>query len=184
MHRWTRKIRSNGAVLEWSRQFIIQFITHLIVIACKHRHFQLRLFANNASILLTLFTNCSQTSAYAHIICQMIIQVRRWLPHRAMVLVGDGAYAAVKLALCCAGFPMPVCLVSRLRLDASLYDFPLPEQPGKRGRSPKKGKGKLPWPTVSRIRKLSWFPLRLTGMTESNAIWKCFPESHYGINPA
>ena len=59
---------------------------------------------------------------------------------RFIVLVGDGAYAAVSLALCCAGFPVPVILISRLRLDASLYDPPPPEKPGKRGPKPKKGK--------------------------------------------
>jgi hypothetical protein len=72
--------------------------------------------------------------------CQMIMQVRSWLSYLPIVLVGDGAYAAVKLALCCNGLPMPVCLVSRLRLDAALYDFPPPDQPGKRGPKPKKGK--------------------------------------------
>ncbi len=72
--------------------------------------------------------------------CQMIIQVRRWLPTHPMVLVGDGAYAAVKLVLCCMGFSTPVSLVSRLRLDSSLYEFPASAQPGKRGPKPKKGK--------------------------------------------
>ncbi len=71
---------------------------------------------------------------------QMIMQVRRGTPDRMIVLVGDGAYAAVSLALCCAGFPVAVNLVSRLRLDAALYDFPPPEKPGKRGPKPKKGK--------------------------------------------
>jgi hypothetical protein len=71
--------------------------------------------------------------------CQMIMQVRCWLPNRSIVLVGDGAYAAVKLVLCCIGFPTPVCLVSRLRQDAALYDFPPPDQTGKRGPKPKKG---------------------------------------------
>jgi hypothetical protein len=71
---------------------------------------------------------------------QMIMLVRRWVPDRVIVLVGDGAYASVKLALCCDGFSNPVILVSRLRMDAALYDFPPPVQPGKRGRKPKKGK--------------------------------------------
>lgn len=71
---------------------------------------------------------------------QMIMQVRRWIPERQIVLVGDGAYAAVVLALCCSGFSVPVILVSRLRLDAALYDFPPLDQPGKRGPKPKKGK--------------------------------------------
>jgi DDE superfamily endonuclease len=71
---------------------------------------------------------------------RMIMLVRRWLPSHAIVLVGDGGYAAVALALCCAGLPVPVTLVSRLRLDAALYDFPPDPIPGKRGPKPKKGK--------------------------------------------
>lgn len=70
---------------------------------------------------------------------QMIMTVRRWVPSRAIVLVGDGTYAAVSLALCCAGFPCPVSLVSRMRTDAQLYDFPPSEQPGRSGPKPKKG---------------------------------------------
>ena len=66
--------------------------------------------------------------------------VRRWLPDRAIVLVVDGAYAAVKLALLCAGDRVEVTLVTRLRLDASLYHPPTPQPPGKRGRKPLKGK--------------------------------------------
>ena len=72
--------------------------------------------------------------------CQMIMLIRRWQPTKKIVLVGDGAYAAIKLVLCCIGLSVPVSLVSRLRLDAGLYDFPEPEQPGKRGPKPQKGK--------------------------------------------
>jgi len=88
--------------------------------------------------------------------CQMIKQVRRWLPDRTIVLVGDGAYAAVKLALCCCGLQMPVCLVSRLRLDAALYDFPPPNQPGKRGPKPKKGKRQTPLLTQIKDTSTQW----------------------------
>jgi len=72
--------------------------------------------------------------------CLMIKQVRRQIPDRTIVLAGDGAYAAVKLALCCSGFENPVSLVARLRPDAGLYDFPPSEIPGKRGPKPEKGK--------------------------------------------
>ena len=72
--------------------------------------------------------------------CQMIKQVKRWIGNREIVLVGDGAYATAVLALCCIGFSKPVTLVSRLRFDAALYDFPSPQPPGKRGPKPKKGK--------------------------------------------
>lgn len=69
----------------------------------------------------------------------MILQVRRWFPEQTIILVGDGAYAVVSLALCCAGLSNPVSLVSRLRMDAALYDFPPQNQPVKRGPKPKKG---------------------------------------------
>ena len=93
--------------------------------------------------------------------CQMVMQVRRWLPIHPIVIVGDGVYAAVKFALCCIGLPMPVSLVSRLRLDARLYDFPPPEQPGKRGPKPKKG-DKQP-SLLERIKDQSteWIPITI-----------------------
>jgi hypothetical protein len=69
---------------------------------------------------------------------QMIKQVRRWLPGRRLVLVVDGGFAAVLLALACV--KSQVVMVSRLRWDAALYHPPgLPPQ-GKRGPKPTKGK--------------------------------------------
>lgn len=65
--------------------------------------------------------------------------VRRWQPERAIVLVGDGAYAAVALGHLCRRQRHPVRFVSRLRLDAALYAVPTPPPPGRRGRKPQKG---------------------------------------------
>lgn len=65
--------------------------------------------------------------------------VRRWQPDRELVLVGDGAYAAVTLGHLCRRQRRRVRFVSRLRLDAALYDVPAPPPPGKRGRKPQKG---------------------------------------------
>lgn len=70
---------------------------------------------------------------------QMIRLVRRWLPKRELVLVVDGALAAVKLELPCAADPVGITFVSRLRLDAVLHDAPLPKPKGKRGKQAKKG---------------------------------------------
>lgn len=70
---------------------------------------------------------------------QMIGQVRRWLPERQLVLVVDGGLAAIKLGQRCLGYANPVTYVSRLRLDAALYDWPGPQPKGKRGPKPKKG---------------------------------------------
>jgi len=69
----------------------------------------------------------------------LIEKVRRWQPQREIVLVGDGAYAAVALVQRCQRLPRPVRLVSRLRWDAALYDDPTPQPPSKRGRKPQKG---------------------------------------------
>jgi hypothetical protein len=66
--------------------------------------------------------------------------VRRWQPEREIVLVGDGSYAAILLVRRCQRLKQPVKLVSRLRLDAQLYQTPPTERPkGKPGPMPKKG---------------------------------------------
>jgi DDE superfamily endonuclease len=68
---------------------------------------------------------------------QMIRCVRRWLPTRKLVLVVDGGLAAVRLGWQCAADSVGITFVSRLRLDAALYDEPLPQPIGKRGKKPK-----------------------------------------------
>jgi hypothetical protein len=60
------------------------------------------------------------------------------------VLIGDGGYACVRLALACAQRMIEVILISRLRLDAQLYAFPRPPAPGQRGPKPKKGERLCP----------------------------------------
>jgi len=68
---------------------------------------------------------------------QMARTVRRWVPTRAIILVVDGAFAAVKLAHTC--LDSQVVMVSRLRLDAALYHQPARQPEGKRGPKPQKG---------------------------------------------
>jgi hypothetical protein len=68
---------------------------------------------------------------------QMMKQVRRWLPERLLVLVVDGGFAAVALAL--ASTASEVVMVSRLRLDAALYHPPAPRPARAPGRKPTKG---------------------------------------------
>ena len=68
----------------------------------------------------------------------LIRQVHRWLPERLVVLVVDGGFAAVKLALVCAATPN-LALVTRLRWDASLYHPPPASAAGQRGPMPSKG---------------------------------------------
>jgi hypothetical protein len=68
---------------------------------------------------------------------QMVLQVRRWLPERRLILVTDGGFAAVDLAHACQQHR--VAMICRLRLDAALYHPPGPQPPSKRGPKPKKG---------------------------------------------
>jgi hypothetical protein len=93
---------------------------------------------------------------------QMMQQVRRWLPGRKLVLVVDGGFAAVSLALACV--KRQVVMVSRLRWDAALYHPPGSRPPGKRGPKPLKGKRQrslqawaersdTPWETV----EVDWY---------------------------
>jgi hypothetical protein len=52
---------------------------------------------------------------------QMIVQLRRWLPQRDLIVVGDNSYAVLDLLHACQRLPSPVTLITRLRLDAALY---------------------------------------------------------------
>jgi hypothetical protein len=70
---------------------------------------------------------------------QMIRQVRRWLPDRTLVVVVDSSYAVLELLATCIGMRHPVTVVTRLRLDAALYDPAPQRQPGQRGAPRKKG---------------------------------------------
>lgn len=66
---------------------------------------------------------------------QMVKLISRWL-RRPWILVGDGAYACMDLAAAC--IKQKVTLISRLRLDAQLFQFPVYEKK-KLGRKPIKG---------------------------------------------
>ena len=67
---------------------------------------------------------------------QMTGQVRRWLPGREILLVVDGGLVALKSASCCAGYREPVTYISRLQMNARLFDPPTPKPVRKRGKQP------------------------------------------------
>lgn len=70
---------------------------------------------------------------------QLLLQLRRWLPDRRLVAVADSSYAVLELLDRCARLVVPITVITRLRLDAALYD-PAPERkPGTVGRPRKKG---------------------------------------------
>ncbi len=84
---------------------------------------------------------------------QAILRAKRRLSDRSVVVVADSSFAALELI---AAARDHVCLITRLRLDASLFE-PAPErQPGQRSRPPLKGK---PMPKLSAVltdRKTVW----------------------------
>jgi hypothetical protein len=69
----------------------------------------------------------------------MIIQLRRWLPQRYLVLVADSSYAVLELLHFCQSLAHPVTFVTRLRLDAALFLPAPPRRPGQMGRPRKVG---------------------------------------------
>ena len=69
----------------------------------------------------------------------MILQLRRWLPDRRIVVVADSSYAALDLLHFCQSMAKPVTLITRLRLDAALYEPPPTRLPGQIGRPRIKG---------------------------------------------
>lgn len=71
---------------------------------------------------------------------QMVMQLRRWLPSRPLVIVADSSFAAILWLFQLSQLPGQLCLIVRFRLDAALY-APAPKRhPGQRGRSRLKGK--------------------------------------------
>jgi hypothetical protein len=68
---------------------------------------------------------------------QQCFQLRRWLPHRKITLVVDGAFAALEfLAYLCS---VSITCITRLRLDARLFAPPPNRRPGRPGRPRVKG---------------------------------------------
>lgn len=81
---------------------------------------------------------------------QMVLQVRRWLPQRLLVIVADSSFAAIDLLVSLQKLAQPICMITRFRLDAALYQPAPKRKPGKLGRTRKKG-ARLP--TLEQIRK-------------------------------
>ncbi len=67
---------------------------------------------------------------------QAILLIKRWLPERTLVFVGDSSFAALDLL---NAVKDKVTVVTRLRLDAALYKRAATRKPGQLGRPRKKG---------------------------------------------
>src|SRR5215204_441162 len=64
---------------------------------------------------------------------QLLLLVRRWYPQREIVAVADRTYASLKLLDRCQRLRNPITLITRLRLDAALYEPAPPRYPGQMG---------------------------------------------------
>ena len=84
---------------------------------------------------------------------QMLLQVRRWLPGRSLIMVGDSSFAAVELL---GSLASHMTCITRLRLDARLYAPAPPRLPGTRGRPRKKGARLPALSAVLTDRKTRW----------------------------
>jgi hypothetical protein len=70
---------------------------------------------------------------------QLLLLVRRWWPDRPLIAVADSSYAALELLAACQAWPQPVTVITRLRLDAALYEPAPPRSPRQVGRPRLKG---------------------------------------------
>lgn len=119
---------------------------------------------------------------------QMLLVVRRWVPERPLVLVTDSSFAVITLLWQLSRLVHPICCITRLRLDAALYEPAPPRQPRQTGRPRIKGKrlpmlsqvlahATTPWSTVT-VR--GWYGEleRVVELTSATAVWY-----HSGMPP-
>ncbi len=88
---------------------------------------------------------------------QMVMQLRRWLPRRQLVIVADNSFAVILWLFQLSRLPGQLCLIVRFRLDAALYaPAPKHRRPGQRGRTPVKGKRLPSLEQVAQNAKTKW----------------------------
>jgi hypothetical protein len=81
---------------------------------------------------------------------QGLLQLRRWLPKRALVVVADSSFAVILLLWRVQQLAEPICMIVRFRLDAALYEPAPPRRPNQKGRPRVKGQR---LPTLKQIAK-------------------------------
>jgi hypothetical protein len=91
---------------------------------------------------------------------QMIRLVVRWLPGREVAFVADSSFAALELLDKAATLPH-ASVITRLRLDAALYDPPPPRPSGTKGRPRLKGKRRPTLEAVLADERTAWTTLRV-----------------------
>jgi hypothetical protein len=93
---------------------------------------------------------------------QLLLVLRRWYPEREIVAVADRAYATLKLLDRCRSLRKPITFITRLRLDAALYEPAPPRRPGQKGRPRLKGERLPNLSEVVEDPKTVWKPTKIT----------------------
>jgi hypothetical protein len=92
---------------------------------------------------------------------QMLLVLRRWHPRREIVAVADRAYASLKLLERCRKLSDPITFVTRLRLDAALYEPAPPRRPHQIGRPRIKGERLPNLSVVAQNPATAWEPTKI-----------------------
>lgn len=113
---------------------------------------------------------------------QLLLLVRRWQPEREIVAVADGTYASLQLLDRCRRLANPITyVITRLRLDAALYEPAPPRKPHQIGRTRLKGERLANLSTVAEDPKTAWRQItvgrwygereRTVDVTSETAVW-------------
>ncbi len=111
----------------------------------------------------------------------MLLMVRRWVPERSLVLVTDSSFAVMTLRWRLNRWAQPICSITRVRLDAALYEPALPRKPRQNGRPRLKGQrlptlaqvlanSATPWATAT---GRGWYGARqrVVQLVSATAVW-------------
>lgn len=116
---------------------------------------------------------------------QMILQVKRWMPEREVVVVADSSFAALELL---SAVRRSVTMITRLRMDAALYDPAPVRRPRQNGRPRLKGARLPTLAAVLKSEQTAWSEHRVAGwyggteriveVASATAVWY-----HTGLPP-
>jgi hypothetical protein len=90
---------------------------------------------------------------------QLLWMVKRWVPERPIVVVADSSFAALELL---DATRRKVCIVTRLRLDAALFDPAPQREPGTLGRPRSKGARQPTLKAISNAEATRWRAVTLS----------------------
>jgi len=112
---------------------------------------------------------------------QLLLAVRRWWPDRPLVAVADSTHATLELLARCQRLRHPMTFITRLRLDAALYEPAPPRDPHTIGRPRRKGKRRPTLASVADDPATVWTPLtvaqwyglgeRAAEVASATAVW-------------